>query len=214
MAMFDKFPLARYGAGIYAGISLLFAASTFVGSWWLTAPLLVLFAFVLFFFRDPARTHNSTPEQVISPADGMVVHVGRAEHPDMPGGEAMLVSVFMSLFNVHVNRVPIDGQVVSTRHIDGGYAMANQERASNVNERTELLLETNRGKKLLVIQVAGMVARRIECEVQAGQTVQKGARYGMIRFGSRLDVYLPMDATITTARGQKVRAGVTVLGEL
>ena len=199
---------------IFAAFAVLFGASTLVGSWWLTAPLLALFAFTLFFFRDPARRHNSATNQVISPADGTVVHVGQAEHADMLGGQAMLVSIFMSLFNVHVNRAPIDGEIVSSRHIDGGYAMANQERASHGNERQEVLIDIGAGKRLLVTQVAGMVARRIECEASPGQIVQKGERYGMIRFGSRLDVYLPLDARPTVQRGQKVRAGITVIGEL
>ncbi len=212
--MFDKFPLARYGVNLYAAFAVLFGASTLVGSWWLTAPLLALFAFTLFFFRDPARRHNSAPNQVISPADGTVVHVGQAEHADMPGGQAMLVSIFMSLFNVHVNRAPIDGEIVSSRHVDGGYAMANLDQARHANERQEVLIDIGDGKRLLVTQVAGMVARRIECELSPGQIVQKGVRYGMIRFGSRLDVYLPLDARPTVQRGQKVRAGITVIGEL
>lgn len=214
MAVFDKFPLARYGVNLYAVFAVLFGVSSAFGSWWFTAPLLVLFVFTLFFFRDPARSHSAAANQVISPADGVVVHVGRAEHQDMPGGEAMLVSIFMSLFNVHVNRAPIDGEVIISRHVDGQYAMANLEKASHLNERQEVLLKEPGGKLVMVVQVAGMVARRIECELSPGQTVQKGQRYGMIRFGSRLDVYLPMDSRPTVARGEKVKAGVTVIGEL
>ncbi|ADK84123.1 phosphatidylserine decarboxylase related protein [Desulfarculus baarsii DSM 2075] len=214
MVRIDKFPLAAPGWPYYLGAALLAAAATAWGPWWLAAPLWGLCAFVVFFFRDPARQGQSAANQLLSPADGTVVYVGPASHPSLGDQPLTMISIFMSLFNVHVNRAPLSGRVLSMRHIAGGFAMANLERASQANERLEVVFEAEGGQRVLVAQVAGMVARRIECELAPEQNVQKGARYGMIRFGSRLDVYLPQEAAVLVAKGQKARAGLTVIGEL
>lgn len=214
MAKTDKFPLAAYGWPYCVATLVAAVVASGVGVWWLAAPLWALCAFVAFFFRDPARAAVSAANQVLSPADGTVVYVGPAEHQALPGGQATLVSIFMSLFNVHVNRLPLDGQVKALRHIDGGFVRADLAKASHENERNEVVIETADGQIIVVVQVAGLVARRIECELAPEQMVQKGARYGMIRFGSRLDVYLPPAAKATVSKGQKTRAGVTIIGEL
>lgn len=154
------------------------------------------------------------PEAVLSPADGKVVAVEEVETDKLPGGRGIVVSIFMNLFDVHVNRLPISGRVESVVHYPGGFKSADLPQARVENERQEVLLINSRGRPLLVTQVAGLVARRIECRLTPGDLVQRGERYGMIRFGSRLDVYLPMDASVDVSLGQRVKAGASIIGEM
>lgn len=214
MARFDKFPLASPGWPYLIGCGFLAAVATALGVWWLAAPLWLIFAWMAWFFRDPARRAQASPGAVISPADGRVVAVEVVPHAAMPGGQARMISIFMNVFDVHVNRAPAAGRVADVRHIPGGFVRANLPGARLENERVQVVLDTPAGDRLVVNQVAGLVARRIECELAPGDNVQRGQRYGMIRFGSRLDVYLPTRAKVRLSRGQKVRAGVTVIGEL
>ncbi|MDY6837860.1 MAG: phosphatidylserine decarboxylase family protein [Thermodesulfobacteriota bacterium] len=170
--------------------------------------------FLGFFFRDPER---ETPEQagmVVSPADGKVVEVGVVHGGEFASDEALKISVFMSVFNVHVNRIPADGRVTEISYRPGKFFSANLDKASRDNERNAVTLEMAGGQSLTVVQVAGLVARRIVCKVQDGDRLKRGERFGMICFGSRLDVYLPSDTKPAVSVGDKVLAGVSVLGHV
>ena len=167
--------------------------------------------FVLQFFRDPPRQAPAGDRLVLSPADGRIVKVVQAHdpHADRP---ALLISVFMNVFNVHSNRVSVGGTVRAVEYFPGSFVNADLDKASLENERNAVVLDTPHGTVTLV-QVAGLIARRILCYVGAGQPVNPGERYGFIRFGSRVDVYLPADAVPRVVIGQKVSATETVLAE-
>lgn len=214
MPRIDKFPLAASGWPYLLGYLFLALVASALCVWWLAAPLWLISGFIAFFFRDPARDAFAPAGSVLSPADGRVVVVEEVDAPDMPGGRALMISVFMSVFNVHVNRVPLSGAVQSVEYKTGAFVNAAQRDASHSNERIEVVLKDAAGNIIKVAQVAGLVARKIECRLIPGQEVQQGYRFGMIRFGSRLDVYLPLGSRALVSRGQKVKAGVTVLGEL
>ena len=169
--------------------------------------------FIAFFFRNPQRTSSAPENAVVAPADGVVIYLGpaMAEHLDT---EMTKISIFMSVFNVHINRVPVTSRVLDTFAVSGKFLDVRHEKATFENERRGLVLETAKGWKLVVVQVAGLIARRIVCYAQQGDTLERGKRYGLIRFGSRLDVYLPKETAIKVAMGQKTVAGETVLGIL
>lgn len=210
----DKFPLAMSGwAYLLATVALAGVASA-LGVWWMAWPLWLIAAWMAWFFRDPARDSQAGPEAVIAPADGKIVAVQEVACPELPGGRARLVSIFMNIFDVHVNRLPVSGQVVSVAHQAGDFDPADQPQVSRGNERQEIVIASDRGHTLLVVQVAGLVARRIECWLTPSQIVHRGQRFGMIRFGSRVDVYLPLQALVQVSLGQKVKAGETVIGAL
>lgn len=166
------------------------------------------------FFRDPERTHSAEPGEVLSPADGRIVAVDRVQEDRHIGGEALRISVFMSVFNVHVNRIPVDAKVISIKHVPGGFAMAHLDAAGVINERTEILMMDGSGRKILMIQVAGLVARRIICRLSEGDEVARGDRFGLICFGSRVDLYLPVEARPVVETGVRVRAGQSALAQL
>jgi phosphatidylserine decarboxylase len=169
---------------------------------------------VALFFRDPERTHSAVPGDVLSPADGRIVAVDRVEENRHLGDEALRISVFMSVFNVHVNRIPMDARVVTVKHVPGGFAMAHLDAAGVINERTEILLSDGSGRKSLMVQVAGLVARRIICRLREGDDVGRGNRFGLICFGSRVDLYLPAHAQPIVEIGTRVRAGQSVLAQM
>jgi len=169
---------------------------------------------VALFFRDPERTHSAGPGQILSPADGRIVAVDRVQEDRHLGGGSLRISVFMSIFNVHVNRVPLDASVVAVKHVPGGFAMAHLDSAGLINERTEILLVDSSGRKCLMVQVAGLVARRIICRLSEGDEVVKGSRFGLICFGSRVDLYLPEEAQPLARIGDRVRAGQSVLAKM
>ena len=184
----------------------------FVGWGW-SIPFWLLALFILQFFRDPARDVPSDPLAVVSPADGRIVEVSRAQDPYL-GREALKVSVFMNVFNVHSNRSPVDGVVKQRWYFQGGFLNAALDKASLANERNALWLRTIDGKDVTCVQVAGLIARRILCYVEAGAELVRGQRFGFIRFGSRVDVYLPPDAQVKAAIGEKVYAAESVLAWL
>jgi phosphatidylserine decarboxylase len=170
-----------------------------------------------YFFRDPVRTVPMDPGQVISPADGQVSLIEPAVPPSELGlGEAPLtrVSVFMSVFDCHVNRAPVAGEVTATAYRPGKFLSAELDKASEENERNGIVLTMEDGTRLGVVQIAGLVARRILCEVETGAVLRRGDRFGIIRFGSRLDVYLPEGTAPRVAVGQRMVAGETVLAVL
>jgi len=190
------------------------AASGVFGLTVLTVVLALAAAATALFFRDPARSADIAPGDILSPADGRVVFVGRTGRRTHAGDDSLRISVFMSVFNVHVNRVPRDGRVVDVKHISGGFRMAHMENASLENERTEILMEDGQGRKSMMVQVAGLVARRIICRLKPGDEVIAGERFGLICLGSRVDLYLPEGTEIMVKPGDKVRAGISVVGAL
>ncbi len=169
---------------------------------------------VALFFRDPQRANSAVPGDILSPADGRIVAVDRVEEKRHLGDGVLRISVFMSIFNVHVNRIPMDSKVVTVKHVEGGFAMAHLDAAGVINERTEILLEDGSGRRCLMVQVAGLVARRIICRLSEGDDVVMGNRFGLICFGSRVDLYLPVEAQPLVEIGARVRAGQTVLAQL
>lgn len=174
------------------------------------ALLAALFAILLFFFRDPQRVPPAGEGICLSPADGRVVEVGPAHEPRFLKGEGLKISIFMSLLNVHVNRVPVDGCVALVEHVPGKFLQAFRPEASQVNEHNLVGLESRYGP-VLVNQIAGILARRIVCWVRPGQNLKAGERLGLIKFGSRVDLFLPPDAEPAVRLGERVRAGVTVV---
>jgi len=176
--------------------------------------LLLASAGILLFFRDPEREVSSGTGQIISAADGKVIAVEPVVEDRYLKADALRISVFMSIFNVHINRAPMDGRVEDVKHISGGFRMAHLDAASLENERTEILLEDESGRRSLMVQVAGLVARRIICRLVPGDQVESGGRFGLICFGSRVDLYLPPETVPAVKVGDKVKAGLSVLGTL
>ena len=186
---------------------------SWLGWWVLAAVAWVLFAFILQFFRDPGRAVPAQPNAVLSPADGRVVRVERARDPYL-GRDALCISVFMNVFNVHSNRSPVDGEVKARWYHEGSFVNAALDKASLENERNALQLRTSSGVDVTCVQVAGLIARRILCYVQTKDRLKRGQRFGFIRFGSRVDVYLPLDAQVKVSIGDKVSATTTILAVL
>jgi len=198
----------------FLGIAV--AASVLVGvfaGWWWSLPLWLAALFVLQFFRDPPREVPEDPAAVLAPADGRIVAVEKARDPWLER-EALKISVFMNVFNVHSNRAPVEGTVKQVWYHAGRFLNAALDKASVENERNALWLRTRSGADVTCVQVAGLIARRILCYVSAGAELQRGERFGFIRFGSRVDVYLPLDAQPVAAIGDKVYAAESVLATL
>ena len=205
--------IAREGWPFIAGVAALALLVTwFAGFWWALVPWLAL-AFVVQFFRDPARRVPDAPGSVLSPADGRIVAIERAQDP-YAGRDALKISVFMNVFNVHSNRAPVDGRIERVEYFPGKFINADLDKASEQNERNALVIRTADGAVVSCVQVAGLIARRILCYVAAGESLARGQRFGFIRFGSRVDVYLPLDARPKVTIGEKVYATETVLAEL
>jgi phosphatidylserine decarboxylase len=201
--------IAREGwTFLAAAIVVALLATVFLG-WW-SLPLWLLAVFVLQFFRDPARNVPNDPDAVISPADGRIVAVEKAHDPYLDR-EALKISVFMNVFNVHSNRSPVDGEVKKAWYWEGSFLNAALDKASLENERNALWIATDAGVDVTCVQIAGLIARRILCYVNTGDRLARGQRFGFIRFGSRVDVYLPTGATPRAAVGDKVYAGATIL---
>jgi phosphatidylserine decarboxylase len=192
------FTLIFFLFGIFWGMSIFFIATCFV-TW---------------FFRNPEREFPDGAKAVISPADGKIIKIENVVENDFLKGPAQKISVFMNVFNVHVNRIPYSGTVGNIEYIKGNFFSANLDKASELNERNSVLIKTDDGEKILTVQIAGLIARRIECWVKEGMHVRQGERFGLIRFGSRLEVFLPPDAIISVGVGDKVRAGETPIGWL
>ncbi|MCC7429372.1 phosphatidylserine decarboxylase family protein [bacterium] len=173
----------------------------------------IIFAWVLWFFRDPERKNPNIPNSVISPADGIVLEIKETEEPYLFKGKAKVVCVFMNVFNCHVNRVPISGEVKFFKYLEGEFLAAWDDKASEKNEQTIIGIR-NEKTTIVFKQIAGLIARRIICRLKEGDKVSQSERFGLIKFGSRVDVYFPVDAEIKVACKQKVVAGETVLGVL
>jgi phosphatidylserine decarboxylase len=190
---------------------LLALCAALFGLWWLALPLLLLTAFMAYFFRDPQRTAPADVNVVVAPADGRVTRVGPVtpDQPDSPN----VVSIFLSPLDVHINRAPIAGEITDVTHTSGRFLMATRAEASIVNEQTAL---TIRGERITVIcrQIAGVLARRIVCWKRAGDRVALGERFGLIKFSSRTDLVLPPEVELAVKVGDRVRGGVTIIGRV
>jgi phosphatidylserine decarboxylase len=204
--------IAREGWPFLAGAVVIAALVSF-WSWSWSIPLWIIALFVLQFFRDPPRMGSTEPGAVLSPADGRIVVVEQAMDP-YAGREALKISVFMNVFNVHSNRSPVDGEVMSVEYFPGKFFNAALEKASLENERNAMVLRAKTGHTVTAVQVAGLVAKRILCYAKTADKLARGQRYGFIRFGSRVDVYLPPESLPRVAIGDKVSATSTVLAQL
>jgi phosphatidylserine decarboxylase len=174
----------------------------------------LLTLFVIYFFRDPTRSIPPGEKRVVAPADGKVIRVDSGVKSPFLQGPAIKVSIFMSLFNVHVNRIPLTGRIAERIYSPGKFFSANLDKASSANEQNALVIETMEGLRVVLIQIAGLIARRIVCKVAPGDPVVRGQRFGLIRFGSRLDIYLPLETRLEVQVGQKATGGQTILGIL
>jgi phosphatidylserine decarboxylase len=185
---------------------LLAAAAVVLGFWYVAAFLFLVALFMAFFFRDPKREPPSDPDVVVSPADGKVTRVDVGE-------SGTVVSIFLSPFDVHINRSPIPGKIIDVLYSPGKFLMATNEKASLVNEQNALTIQ---GEKITVVckQIAGILARRIVCWKAAGDSLGLGERFGMIKFSSRTDVILPANVRVTVKEGERVRGGITVIGRI
>lgn len=209
----EGFPFIAY--------SLFLTSFLLVGAFYLASNILAFFAavsslltlFVISFFRNPERTPSGDEEMVIAPADGTVIIAEQVKESPL-GCEAFKISIFMSVFNVHVNRAPLSGRVTDIIYNRGKFYDARDGRASWENERNAVLLETASGVRIAFVQIAGLIARRIICYAKVGDVLERGKRYGLIRFGSRVDVYLPLAIKPAVSCGDKTVAGETVLARL
>lgn len=214
--------ITKYGYDVFFTLSALCAAIVLI-SYFIVQPALlkysaiglavVFWGFAVNFFRDPERVPPSGDHLVIAPADGEVILIKLAAEPEFMKVETTQISIFMSPLNVHVNRNPVTGTVEYFRYVKGQYFAAFEDKASDKNEQTIIGIQSSKGK-VLFKQIAGFVARRIVCDLKIGDEVKAGERFGMIKFGSRVDVFIPADAAIKVQLGEKTAAGETVLAEL
>ena len=212
----NKWPVAVEGLPFIAMSGLLTLILVLTALYYASVLAGLVFVFVACFFRDPERAPLShSGGEVFSPADGKVLQVHQIGEEESPTGlSSVKISIFMSIFNVHVNRVPADATVEEITYYPGKFLSANLDKASKENERNEIAMRVSGAGKIVVTQIAGLIARRIVCWINKGDRVKAGQRFGLIRFGSRLEVYLPRDSSIAVQEGQKVRAGETVLAYL
>ena len=208
----QKWPVAKEGF-LFLLPSLLFTL-LFWGMGWKILTVLGIFLtlFIAFFFRNPKRRIPALQSIILSPADGRIIHIGECEEDRFLKERTLKVSIFMSVFNVHINRAPASGKVLETRYHAGKFFVAHAEKSSLLNEQNAFVLETEDRQKILLIQIAGYVARRIVCYAKAGDTLKMGEIFGMIRFGSRIDLYLPKEVRPVVKLGQRVKGGESILG--
>ncbi len=208
------FPVAKTGYPFI--VASAFMTSVFALLGLAALALIGLFAtfFLAFFFRDPDRIIPNSKGLVVCPADGKVVAIESIESSPYYEGACLKISIFMSIFSVHVNRTPCEGRILKISYHPGKFFAANLDKASKNNERNAVFLKTEDDKQICTVQIAGLIARRIICKIKQGDKVARGQRFGMICFGSRVDVYLPADLKLEIAVGDAVRAGTSILGEL
>jgi len=206
--------IIRDGYPFIIPLALFSVFLAFMGMRWLALLFFVLTFFVTWFFRNPERHVPAGDEIIVSPADGRILKIEEIEGSPFGGGRRRKVSIFMSVFNVHVNRAPCSGTIQSIRYHKGRFFSADLDKASELNENNAILIRTDTGIDIVTIQIAGIIARRIVCWIKEGMHIQKGERFGMIRFGSRLEVVLPLEAKVSVREGERVKAGETPIGSL
>jgi len=222
----DRLGVARVGLGeivIFSAILLLLLAGCSAAGWdvwpnWLLAPvvgvILLCWLQIIYFFRDPERTIPADPSALVSPADGTITDIGEVDEPDFPGGRAVRVGIFLSVFNVHVNRIPRSGRITRLQYFPGKFFDARRSEARTDNEQLWIdMVDAATGTPLRIKQISGLIARRIVCWLKVGEDLKAGERIGMIKFGSRTEVYLPADKAVEVAVrvGETVQGGATVL---
>jgi len=207
----DKIPVAKEGLPFIGTAALSTVVLALLQMRWPALAGLASTVFILCFFRDPERVTPHIPDLITSPADGKVIDIAEAADPFFEAGMFIRISIFMNIFNCHVNRSPISGTVIDMNYRRGKFLSADRPRAMKENERSAILLEDEHNRKIIVVQVAGFIARRIVCLAEVGDRLRRGQRFGMIRFGSRLDVYVPLESDITVENGDRTVAGETVL---
>ena len=212
MTQKNQWPIAK--EGFLFLIPSAFLTIFLAGMGWkiLTVLGILLTLFVAFFFRNPRRKIPSLQNIILSPADGRIIHLGECEEDRFLKERALKVSIFMSVLDVHINRAPVSGKVLERSYYPGQFSMANAEKSSLLNEQNAFVLETEDRLKILLIQIAGFVARRIVCYAKAGDTLRMGEIFGMIRFGSRIDLYLPKEVKPNIRVGQHVKGGESIIG--
>jgi len=209
-----RIPVAKDGLPIIISLFVTGVALGKLVNWNASIPVFAAGFFSIWFFRDPERVIPFQANAIVSPADGTVIKVEEVDDGKYLKEKAKKVSIFMSIFNVHVNRIPYDGVVEEIRYNPGRFFVASRDKASEENEQNAIILDMNGKGKMAFVQIAGFVARRIVCHIKKGDRVTRGSRFGMIRFGSRLDVYMPANVQVVVALGNKVRAGESILGYL
>jgi phosphatidylserine decarboxylase len=206
--------VAREGY-VFILVSAFFTISAFlVAPPWVTLALFLITAFIVWFFRNPERKAPTDERLVIAPADGKVIRIEDIQDHELIPGPSKKISIFMNIFNVHVNRSPYAGRIETIRYYKGKFISANLDKASSDNERNGIIIRLEDGRVIGVMQIAGLLARRIVCWVKEGMMIEKGERFGLIRFGSRVDVFLPTDTVVLVKPGDNVRAGETPIGGL
>lgn len=205
----EAFPILAAGLILTILVYLLF-------NWQLAIIPGIFILFSLYFFRNPQRKIVAQPNEILSPADGVIMSIEEVKENNYLLQPAIRVSIFLSIFNVHVNRCPIEGTVEYVHYREGQFLPAFKSHASEINERNYLGLKSsiNPAWRILVVQITGFIARRIVCWTRVGQQLKQGQRFGMIKFGSCTELYLPLNSEILVTKGQKVRGGMTVIGRL
>ncbi len=197
----------------FIGCGLLVLVAGLWFQWWAFSLVIATVVFYLaLFFRNPRRTVPEGERLVVSPADGRIIEIQDLFEERFLKKKSVKISIFMNLFDVHVNRIPCQGQVQGIFYNPGKFIMASRDKASLENEQNALVLETPKGDKILLIQIAGLIARRIVCWARVGDRVSRGDRFGMIRFGSRVDLFLPLGVELRVKLGEKIKGGATVVG--
>jgi phosphatidylserine decarboxylase len=208
----NPWPIAKEGLPFLIPMVLLTAILGFMG-WKVWMSLGILFSLsIAYFFRNPRRKIPALQNVILSPADGRVIHVGECEEDRFLKEKTLKVSIFMSLFDVHLNRAPVSAKVLERSYLPGRFLVANADRSSLLNEQNVMILESEDRLKILLIQIAGFVARRIVCYAKAGDLLKKGEIFGLIRFGSRVDLYLPSEVKPIVRVGQHVKGGESIIG--
>ncbi len=208
----EGYPLIAYAAGLFLFLT---AGACLLSSMALAVPAFITFLLLLFtvyFFRNPERTPPADEQLMVSPADGVVVYAGPSSEEHI--GQCRKISVFMNVFNVHVNRAPFSGKIVDSFYRPGRFLDARSPKASSENEQMGLVVDLPNGARVVYVQIAGLVARRILCYAGVGDSLERGRRYGLIRFGSRVDLYLPEGVEILVKVGDGAVAGVTPLARI
>jgi len=209
-----QIPIAKEGYPFIAFAAFVTLILAVLGYDLLALSALALTSFALYFFRDPDRVGPTSDDAMVSPADGKVILIEKIIDDQYLLGQVYKVSIFMNVFNVHVNRAPVNGAVEKILYSPGKFYSADSDRGAMHNEHCAVLVRSASGHRMAFVQVAGLIARRIVCWLETGDQVQRGQRFGLIRFGSRVDLYIPAQTQLEVSVGQKVKAGETVLGYL
>jgi phosphatidylserine decarboxylase len=208
----NTWPIAREGLPFLIPSAILTLFLAVMGWTVLLIPGILVTLFIAYFFRNPKRKIPSLKNIILSPADGRIVHVGEVSEDRFLKQIALKVSIFMSPFDVHINRAPASGKVLDASYHPGRFLVASRDKASLLNEQNALIMETEDRFKILLVQIAGFVARRIVCYAKTGDHLNRGEMFGMIRFGSRVDLYLPTDVRPIVRVGQHIKGGESIIG--